>query len=213
MNLSAKTNRIHHRFNIAKSHTAVHHPAMKIKDVIAMSWLASLAWMLCLALTALRIMAAEVPADTGLHPTLTSIQEIRNLTPEQAALGYPVTVQAVVTFAKPSYATLFIHDGTGGIFVEQTPGKDDATGPKIGDRLEVIGVTGEGMFAPVIKGADGKDPLIQRLGPGPASATRHHRSGNVPSRHRFRLGIHRYLGERGPDVRDECHSRLSFGIL
>lgn len=104
---------------------------------------------------------------------LTSIQQIRTLPVEAIKEGCPVKVRAVVTFAKPSYATLFIHDGTAGIFVEQAPGKNDATGPKTGDLLEVTGITGEGMFAPVIMGVDGRDPLVTVIGPGTLPEARH----------------------------------------
>ena len=127
-------------------------------------------------ISCLLALRAMIPAAAGEAPAsapLTSIQQIRALPREQAKAGYPVKVRAVVTFAKPSFATLFIHDGTAGIFVEQTPGKDDATGPKTGDLLEVTGITGEGMFAPVIKGPDGRDPLVTVIGPGTLPVARH----------------------------------------
>lgn len=152
-------------FTIAKPRRSVQHPAMRFGDAVTNLIATILAGLLVCVSVAIPTLAADPVGEPAQLP-LTSIQEIRNLTPEQAKHGYPVKVQAVVTFAKTSYATLFIHDGTAGIFVEQTPGKDDATGPKIGDRLEVTGITGEGMFAPVIRGANGQDPLIEMLGPG-----------------------------------------------
>ena len=99
-------------------------------------------------------------------PPLTSIDQIRKLSPDQARAGLPVKIQATATFSKPAFATLFIHDGTGGIFVEQTPKEDDGTCPKPGDRVEVIGITGEGMFAFVIKGIGQENPLVKVIGPG-----------------------------------------------
>ncbi len=97
---------------------------------------------------------------------LTSIQQIRNLSPEQARAGLPVKIRAVATFSRPAYATLFIHDGTGGIFVEQSPKTDDGKYAKTGDQLEVTGITGEGMFAPVITGVAGQDAVVNVMGPG-----------------------------------------------
>ena len=109
---------------------------------------------------------AEPASTPSERPPFTTIQQIRDLTPEQAKAGYPVKIQAVVTFTRPSFATLFIHDGTAGIFVERTPRKDDAREPKPGDRLEVSGITGEGMFAPVIKGEGLRDPVVTVLNSG-----------------------------------------------
>src|SRR5262249_13356490 len=48
---------------------------------------------------------------------ITSVKEIKSLSPEQAALGYPVRLQAVVTFHDPSWKFLTVEDGTGGIYV------------------------------------------------------------------------------------------------
>ena len=103
------------------------------------------------AIALIRMLALDSMADTP--PPLLSIKQIRDLGVEQAKSGFPVLIRATVTYSKPSIATLFIHDGTAGIFVEQTPSQDH-NGPKIGDEVEVSGITGEGMFAPVIKGAD-----------------------------------------------------------
>lgn len=100
------------------------------------------------------------------HPPLTTIQQIRDLSPEQAREGRPVKIRAVATFSKPAFATLFIHDGSAGIFVEQALRKDDETSPKPGDQLEITGITGEGLFAPVIKGVGAQDPLVTRIRPG-----------------------------------------------
>lgn len=98
-------------------------------------------------------------------PPVTSVRELRDLTPGQAAAGRPVAIQAHVTYSKPSIATLFIHDGTGGVFVEQTPGPD-AAGPSAGDVVLVTGITGEGMFAPVIKGQGNQSAQIEILSHG-----------------------------------------------
>lgn len=116
--------------------------------------------------------AAETVPTLPESAPLSSIRQIRDLSPDQVKTGLPVKIRAVATFAKPSYATLFIHDGTAGIFVKMAPGKD-AIGPKTGDLLEVTGITGEGMFAPVIEGVDGRDPVVTVIGPGTLPVARH----------------------------------------
>jgi signal transduction histidine kinase len=141
---------------IAKTHP-VHQPRrVNVKPVVLIPvsiWLAALT---ALFLThGLRANAAELPTSP-----LTSIGQIRKLSPEQARLGLPVKIRATTTFSKPAFATLFIHDGTGGIFVEIPAAQDHPSNPKAGDHVEVTGITGEGMFAPVIKGEGNLSPLV-----------------------------------------------------
>lgn len=95
-------------------------------------------------------------------PVLSSIQQVRELAPHQASAGLPVRLRGVVTFSIPSIATLFIHDGSAGIFVEQTLGPN-ANGPQKGDLIEVSGITGEGLFAPVIKGRNSHGATWERI--------------------------------------------------
>jgi signal transduction histidine kinase len=114
---------------------------------VSLGWVAFLSGLLC----ACSLAAAE-PTPSAELP-LSSIQQIRALSPEQAKTGRPVKLRGVVTFSIPSIATLFIHDGSCGIFVERTPGPNE-NGPAHGDFIEVSGITGEGLFAPVIKGAN-----------------------------------------------------------
>lgn len=96
---------------------------------------------------------------------LTSVRAIRELTPEQAATSIPVRLTGTVTFSKPSISTLFIHDGSGGLFVLPPQSPDDS-GPKVGDRVEVTGVTGAGLFATVVNPPPGKKPDIRIIGQG-----------------------------------------------
>jgi signal transduction histidine kinase len=109
---------------------------------------------LALCAVSLTTRAEEVAAAP-----LTSIQEIRKLPVEQAKSGLPVRIRGVVTFSKPSIGTLFIHDGTSGIFIDQEFDETEPH-PRSGDRVEVTGVTGEGMFAPVIRGDDASSAKI-----------------------------------------------------
>ena len=81
-------------------------------------------------------------------PILTRAEQIRRLTPEQAALGYPVRVRGVITMDAPA-PDFFIQDATAGIYAE------GSVSPKyahlLGRLVEVEGVTGPGKFAPVIR--------------------------------------------------------------
>lgn len=81
-------------------------------------------------------------------PTLVHAGEIRRLSPEQAALGYPVRVRGVITMDAPT-PDFFIQDTTAGIYVE---GSVSPNYPHLlGQLVEVEGVTGPGRFAPVIR--------------------------------------------------------------
>src|SRR6202046_3539817 len=89
---------------------------------------------------------AQTPAKP--LPILTHAEQIRRLSPEQAALGYPVRVRGVITMDAPA-PDFFIQDATAGIYVE------GSVSPKyahlLGRLVEVEGVTGPGRFAPVIR--------------------------------------------------------------
>src|SRR5712671_6009783 len=96
---------------------------------------------------ALNVQALAQPSAKPL-PTLTHAEEIRRLTPEQAALGYPVRVRGVITMDAPA-PDFFVQDSTAGIYVE------GSAVPKfshlLGQQVEVEGITGPGRFAPVIR--------------------------------------------------------------
>jgi len=91
---------------------------------------------------------------------LTSALEIRALSPEEAAKAHPVKIRGFVPFVHSQGRALFLHDGRSGIFVEQ-PQEADLVWPTVGDRIEVTGVTGEGLFAPVVRGMNGGAPEIK----------------------------------------------------
>jgi two-component system sensor histidine kinase/response regulator len=80
-------------------------------------------------------------------PTLNHVEQVRGLKPEQAALGYPVRLQATVTYVDYAWGNLFVQDSTGGIFVQ---GDNQAANLKRGELVEVIGVSSEGDFAPTV---------------------------------------------------------------
>jgi signal transduction histidine kinase len=80
-------------------------------------------------------------------PVLVHADQVRQLTPEQAALGYPVRVRGVVTEDVPS-PDFFVQDSSAGIYVEGA--KSGGASHHFGDLIEVEGITGPGKFAPVI---------------------------------------------------------------
>jgi signal transduction histidine kinase len=79
---------------------------------------------------------------------LTQADQVRKLSPEQAARGYPVRVRGVVTGDVPS-PDFFVQDSTAGVYVE---GNQTHLFPhRLGDMVEIEGITGPGKFAPVIR--------------------------------------------------------------
>jgi signal transduction histidine kinase len=79
---------------------------------------------------------------------LTHANQVRHLTTEEAALGYPIRIRGVITDDVPS-PDFFVQDATAGIYVE------GSGSPKFihhwGDLVEVEGITGPGKFAPIIR--------------------------------------------------------------
>jgi signal transduction histidine kinase len=91
---------------------------------------------------------AQVMPHAKPLPTLTRVDQIRRLNPDQAALGYPVVVRGVITMDAPA-PDYFVQDATAGIYVE------GSVSPKyphlLSQFVEIEGVTGPGKFAPVIR--------------------------------------------------------------
>ena len=110
-------------------------------------------------------MLLAMPPAAQADDVLTSAAEVRALSPEAAAVARPVKVRGYVSFVHRQGRALFLHDGTSGVFVEQ-PDHGELVWPVVGDRIEVAGVTGEGLFAPVIRGIDGGAPGIEILSHG-----------------------------------------------
>lgn len=94
--------------------------------------------------------AGTAPDDSSLEgsalPAITTVREVRDLTPEKAALRLPVRLQGVITYADPIARQLFLQDASGGIYVRYS-----APEPMTAEtRATVIGITGPGGFGPVI---------------------------------------------------------------
>jgi len=90
----------------------------------------------------------QLPPAAKSLPILTHADQVRRLSPEEAALGYPVLIRGVITMDAPA-PDFFIQDATAGIYVE------GSVSPKyphlLSQFVEVEGVTGPGKFAPVIR--------------------------------------------------------------
>lgn len=97
--------------------------------------------------------------------TLDSVEAVRGLAADEVATGLPVALGGTVTFSSPSFATLFITDGVRGIFVEQAASSDES-GLKAGDVVHIKGVTGPGLFAPVVRATEVKVVASGPLPPG-----------------------------------------------
>jgi hypothetical protein len=104
----------------------------------------------------LTVAASAAAADS---PWLTDVRQVRRLSPAEAEERRPVRLHAVVTYHHrfPGWNPLFVQDATGGIYVEVASGLDVAAG----DRVVVEGVTGPGMFAPLVL-----DPRVRVEGRG-----------------------------------------------
>jgi signal transduction histidine kinase len=91
---------------------------------------------------------AQISGSAKPLPTLTHANQIRSLSPEEAARGYPVLVRGVITMDAPA-PDFFVQDATAGIYVE---GSISPEFPHVLSQfVEVEGVTGPGKFAPVIR--------------------------------------------------------------
>jgi len=80
-------------------------------------------------------------------PLLEAVQAIRRLSSSEAARGYPVRLEAVVTFSDPVFWTVFVQDASGAIFASPANSEIDI---RPGQRVRVRGVTAAGDFTPTI---------------------------------------------------------------
>jgi PAS domain S-box-containing protein len=100
---------------------------------------------------------------------LTTVQQVRTLTPEDAALGHPVRVRCVVTYYDPGeWGTMFVQDSTAGIYVSTDGQTLDLD---LGQWVDLEGTTAPGDFVPIIS-----SPRFQLLGQAPMPSARRHTS-------------------------------------
>ena len=107
------------------------------------------AWF-CLLATAgwVRAEGAAVPPNN--LPVLINVEQVRQLTPEEAKRRYPVKVRGVVTHRDAAWGYMFIQDSTAGIFVWPAKSNLDV---QPGELAEVTGYSAPGDFAPMIDNA------------------------------------------------------------
>ena len=94
-----------------------------------------------------------VPENMGTNvgglPLLASAAEIHRLKREEAEREYPVKIRGVITSVLPEHQAFTIQDSTRGIYViDYSESRFDP--PRIGDFLEVEGLTEPGQFAPIV---------------------------------------------------------------
>ena len=99
-------------------------------------------------LSSLRLLASPAATPGVGLPSLTTVKQILQLSRSEAVKNYPIRLRAVVTYyyggAPPD---LFLHDSTGGVWVD-LPGGMPALHP--GDVIEIEGVSEQPDFAPQI---------------------------------------------------------------
>ncbi|MCI0748275.1 MAG: PAS domain S-box protein [Verrucomicrobia subdivision 3 bacterium] len=107
----------------------------------------SLWFLLCLAAWCDFAPSAAAQAADSL-PTLTTAQQVRELSNAEAGRGQPVRLRGIVTYHDPKWETLFVQDATAGIYI----GAGDHSRPhyRAGQLVEVDGVTAAGTFAPIV---------------------------------------------------------------
>jgi two-component system, cell cycle sensor histidine kinase and response regulator CckA len=101
--------------------------------------------------TALALAAAwraqpAIPDEAAPPPTLTRVEQLRALSPEDAKRGGEIHLRAVVTYADPVGPNLFVQDATGGVWVDLR-GISGSLQP--GERVDLRGTVGSG-FAPYV---------------------------------------------------------------
>ena len=87
-------------------------------------------------------------SQVSTNEVLLSAEQIRRLTPEQAALHIPVHLRGVVTFHDEQLYSRFVQDKTAGIYLMEM-----ATNMPVfqtGDLVEIDGYTGAGEYAPIV---------------------------------------------------------------
>src|SRR6266702_4428514 len=92
---------------------------------------------------------------------LTTAEQVHRLTREEAYRGHRAVIRGVVTCLLPEARAVVLQDSTRGIYID---GLSPALGPspRLGELLEIEGITQPGYFAPCVHGQ-----RITRLGEGP----------------------------------------------
>jgi len=91
--------------------------------------------------------AGETPAPAA--GTLVTVDQVRRLSPEEAARGRPVTITGMVTWALPEADFFFLQDLSGGVRVHLDPAK--LREPQWLKYLRIAGVTMSGAVSPFVE--------------------------------------------------------------
>jgi signal transduction histidine kinase len=88
------------------------------------------------------------PAVTP-QQVLTTLEDVRRLSREQADRGFPVKVRGVLTSLRPDFHSVVIQDAARGIYAQGFPPK--TMQPQLGQYWEIEATTRSGAFAPVLQ--------------------------------------------------------------
>jgi signal transduction histidine kinase/CheY-like chemotaxis protein len=102
------------------------------------------------SLTAPASVGPQTTVSTEPLPLLQTAQEVRQLTAAEAARGYPVRLEGVVTHSDPAWRFAFVQDESDGAFVEPASGRIEV---RAGQHVRVEGVTAAGNFVPIVSKA------------------------------------------------------------
>lgn len=94
--------------------------------------------------------AAVSTQSTNPLPTLTSAEQIRRLSQQEAATGRRVLIRGVVTCTLPQFGAAVVQDGRTGIYINNVnPSSGEL--PQVGELVQVEGTTDQGEFAPRVQ--------------------------------------------------------------
>lgn len=87
-------------------------------------------------------------ASTSL--TLTNAEQVRRLTRQEADARQRVLIRGVITCTLPEFGAAVVQNGATGVYLNNL-GPQSADMPKVGDLVEVEGITKGGDFAPLVQ--------------------------------------------------------------
>jgi len=125
------------------------------------------AFSLSVALLALDPTRSAAAVSESRLPLLTTAQQVRQLTPEEAQRGYPVKLSGVITFHHGPWYLTYVQDDTAGIYVAADVAGFPSLGLAAGQRVEIEGISVRGKFAPFVHGRGGSNVIARVLGLAP----------------------------------------------
>ncbi len=101
---------------------------------------------------------------------LTQVVQVRGLSQEVARGGVPVKLKGIVTDLSGYHNSFFLQDSTAGISIDRA----EKAEVRVGDRVEVTGTSGAGLFAPTVLSSN-----VAVIGHGPPPAARRFGYGDL----------------------------------